>query len=248
MVTDHTIESAEESIKKGEFPDMISYGAGVSVNGLTKLNLKKTFVGGMFGEESYAIPWCKGGYVLIKNPKLKDDGKTLLVSQAQFTEPLTAYYLEDFTAENIIVKPPMEAYIEFTLGKTPLFLGTQRDIIRLERRGIEVECRPLTKFNDLYQYISVTAIDGLKRNYSEKFIDYLLKEKNQKKLSEIGMSSLFTGVEYDNIHLNELQKIKYESTVSVFLDKAKLLKMQELSLSALQGNETDRIKLKNMLV
>jgi hypothetical protein len=85
----------------------------------------------------------------------------------------------------------MDAYVKFVTGKVKWFLGTQRDVNRLETRGMSVKVTPLERFNDLYQYVSITSSDQIKRYYAEQFINYLVSEQVQKKLNEIGMLSCF---------------------------------------------------------
>lgn len=252
MVIDHTPESARESMDNGIFPDIISFGCGVEVKEVLKLNGVAETLGGKIGGETYATPWCRGGYTIIGNPKLTDrigdQLEKVLVSQGEYTQPLTALYFSGISVEELVIKSPMDAYVEFVNGKTKYFLGTQRDINRLERRGVEVISRPLTAFNDLYQYACITSTDKLKRFYSEKFIKYLLSEKVQSTLNEIGMMSAFGQVKYDNEHVIAMQKIKNFKTISAFIDRAKLVDMQKLALKALQGEKDSIIKLKNMLV
>ncbi len=251
LVIEHTEQSMLEEIKKQNYPDLISFGAGVEISGFSQLNIATT-AGGMVGNKSYAVPWCRGGYCLIANPKLtaeiSDDLEFVLVSQAEYTQPLSALYLEGINAKEIVVKSPMDAYVEFVNGKTPYFLATQRDINRLERRQMEVITKPLTKYNDLYQYVAVTASLPEKNYYAQKFIEHLLSESVQKSLKQIGMLSCALSIEYENIHLTRMQELNGFSTVSAF-SSAKLLKeMQENSLALLKGNKELEIKIKNMLV
>ena len=62
------------------------------------------------------------------------------------------------------------------------------------------------------------------------------------------MMSAFGQVKYDNEHVIAMQKIKNFKTISAFIDRAKLVDMQQLALKALQGEKDSIIKLKNMLV
>lgn len=251
MVIEHTEESLKEELKKGILPDMISFGAGVEITGLNQLNFK-TVSGGMIGDKVYATAWCRGGYSIIANPKLTskidENLDNLIVSQAKYTQPLTALYLEEYKTNELKIKQPMDAYVEFVLGKTPYLLGTQRDIIRLERREMEVISKPLEQFNDLYQYICVTATDSVKNFYSQNFIEHLLSEEIQKSIKEIGMFSTTLSVDYDNEHLIAMQKLNNFSTVSAFSSAIELKQMQENSLLLLGGRLELENKIKNMLV
>jgi hypothetical protein len=172
----------------------------------------------------------------------------MLVSQGEFTQPTLALFVDGIKVNSINIKKPMDAYVEFVLGKTSFFLGTQRDVHRLERRGVEVKVKTLNSYNDLYQYVSVTSTDALKSVYAEKFIEHLLSEKIQKNLSSIGMMSCFYTVDFDNIHLNEMQNAKEFKTISAFTPSTVLKEMQSISLKALAGNTESQIKIKNILV
>ncbi len=247
MVISHTVESAEENVKKGEFPDMISYGNGFEGDCFCKLNISG-FKGGNIGEDTYAVPWCRGGYALIYNPKLyKDDIEELVVSQGEYTQPVLAALEGGISAKRIKVLAPMEAYTEFVSGKTAYFVGTQRDINRLDRREAEYGAKPLSKFNDLYQYVSVCTRSEEKKFYSQEFIKYLLSNDSQKKLCDIGMFpcadlSVNEGV------LGEMEKERNELTLSLFLGKSSFKKIQELSLKAFVGDENAYAKIKNMII
>ncbi len=251
MVIEHTEQSFKKEMLNNNYPDLISFGTGIEVSGFSELNLKNGR-GGVIGKKTFAVPWCRGGYVLIANPKLTseipDKLDSLMVSQGEYSQPLTALYLEGITSNNLVVKQPMDAYVDFVAGKTPYLLGTQRDINRLERRQMEVITRPLEKFNDIYQYIAVTAKDSTKAFYAESFIEHLLCEKNQLCLKEIGMMSSCFEVEYYNQHLSKMQKLENFSTVSAFSNASLLKEMQQNSRLLLGGQKELEIKIKNMLI
>ena len=140
----------------------------------------------------------------------------------------------------------MDAYIEFVSGKTPYFLGTQRDIHRLNSRGMEYELTCLEGYNDLFQYIAVTSTDTVKSVYSQSFVEYLLSDTVQKKLDRIGMFSAFTSVDYDNQNLCAMQNAEYKRTVSAFTSAEELRYLQSLSALAVTGDTEAQIKLKNI--
>lgn len=252
MVINHTAESVRENVKNGVYPDMISYGAGLDVNVYSEFDISKTVSGGMIGDKTYATAWCRGGYVLISNPKLvseqKKDLENLVVSLGDYTQPLVAFALNGYTARHIEVMKPMDAYVRFTGGKTPYFLGTQRDVNRLNARGMEYKATPLEEYNDLYQYISITGVDELKRYYAEEFIRYIVSENVQRKLNGIGMLSAFCDAEYDVGTLRDMQSVKNFSTVSAFTPSAVLKEIQADSLVAAAGDTETLNKIKKMLL
>lgn len=259
MVVSHTVSSAKKNMDEGIFPDLISYGCGTGIKNATELGEKEKIYGGEVLGTTYAVPWCRGGYCIISNPRVakeKDaedsDGTghfgELLVSQGDYTQPLAAFALEGCTAENITVMSPMNAYVKFTEGKTPYFLATQRDIVRLTNRGAEFEITPLTKYNDLYQYISVVGQDATKNAYAEKFVDYILRDEVQEKLWKINMFSARIKTDFDSPRLEEMQGVNHEMTVSAFTSPEELKNMQEISLAAAKGNQESLLKIKNFIL
>ena len=249
MVINHTFNSVKERISKGEYPDLISYSNGVEIDGLIELNCDRATNGGYIGDKLYATAWCRGGYTLIKNPNSVDkEQNTLIVSQAEYTQPLVAMFLEGLHFDKIEVYKPMDAYVKFTANKTTYFLGTQRDIVRLNNRGMQVESTPLTAYNDLYQYLSLTGTDVKKNVYAKRFIDFLISDKVQNQLNRICMLSPYIDVENDIEHLANFKNNGQNKSISAFLHADMLKQMQEISLSAINGNENDINKIKNMLV
>lgn len=252
MVSNYTLDGVKENFDKGIYPDIISYGCGVELKNTAQLTLLRTVKGGKIGDKTFATAWCMGGYVLFANPTLtsgfEDVLQNLTVSQNEYTEPLLALHEAGYTAKDITVLKPMDAYVKFTQGKTPYFLGTQRDVIRFERRGMEVNAKPLTIYNDLYQYVSVTSSDQVKRSYAIDFVEFLCSDTVQNSLSEIGMLSPYVKVSYQNPTLVQMQSADYQTTVSAFSSKELLKELQSLSLSAITGNADDKTKIKNVLI
>lgn len=251
MVINHTQSSAEESLKNGRTPDMISYGLGVDITGQNELKISNDFVGGKVGDKTYATPWCKGGYALIANPKLASENYSgkgkVLVSQQEYSQPLLAAMQEGYQISDFEVLEPMKAYVNFTAGTAPYLLATQRDVVRLSRRGMEVNVYPLTEYNDLYQYISITSADGQKKYYSEKFVEYLTSEKSQMKLNKICMlSAFYDGISFSEQGLNEMQKVKAKKTLSAFTDKRLIKEWQTLAALAIKGNDGAKESLKSL--
>lgn len=253
MVISHTENSANEALNSGEKPDMISYGAGTIYTDVKEINNVHSFIGGMVEEKSYAIPWCKGGYVLFENPKYNDKTsrqKSVMVSKSIKNLPLLNLCLkEDLVVSDMVnVKTPLDAYVEFVNGKHKYFLGTQRDVVRFSNRGFNVESKVLTEFNDLYQYISLSSDDEIKTIYSEKFINHLLSEKIQKKLYKISMFSEFYDNEYQNDTLNLMQNIKPKYTISAFSSPQLVDDLNFLCEEYLNGEKSVLSKMKNVLI
>ncbi len=252
MVTDYTAEGAEEKFSQGIFPDIVSFGLGLDVRNTCVLGGIDTVKGGQVGDSTYATAWCRGGYVLIANPKLANDFSALsngvIVSQSEYTEPLLALHVEGYTVQKYIVCQPMDAYVKFTNGESPYLLGTQRDIHRLERRGMEVITKPLEKYNDLYQYVAVTSSMQTKKYYAIDFVRFLRSETVQSKLGKIGMISPFISVENKNPTLAQMQEIKNKYTLSAFSSKQLLKELQLLSRQAISGDKDSANKIQNVLI
>lgn len=172
-VTALSSDAARTNISAGVVPDIISYGAGFY--GIESLV-----------SEGYGKAWCRGAYCLIALSgtdfssvstanTVINEGKDNLVSVAALFSGLQG---ADYAA-------PTSAYVSLISGEYEFLLGTQRDVIRLQTRGESFEVKPLTEFNDLYQYISVLTRDGEKAAVAEEYINYVLSHGES--LTRIGM-------------------------------------------------------------
>ncbi len=262
MVVSHTVESATEALEKGETPDAVSYGIGFPLRGVKKLSTENSFCGGTIDGDVYAVPWCRGGYVLIENPMLKGNQsgqrkgenklpdlseENILVSDGEYTAPLCAVALSGLKIRSCEILTPMEAYIRFTEGKTRYFLGTQRDVVRLTRRGMSFKAYPLSSYNDLYQYVSLTSASPEKSVYAERFIEYLISESVQETLGKICMFSVSSYTEQESEALIEMQKTSAQATIPFYTDEKSHAELKALSLSAAYGDKNDLLKLKKYL-
>ena len=72
-MVNHTVESANELLNKGEVPDIISCGvSGVNYDKyLNKINVNSGIDGGTINNSRYLVAWCKGGYFEIKRRGVK---------------------------------------------------------------------------------------------------------------------------------------------------------------------------------
>ncbi len=251
MVSNYTIEGAMQSIKEGKRPDMISYGVGVDVSGLTELNLAKNEPYAAIGKKSYAASWCRGGYLLIaKSKTIIDQSKelpSLVVSQGEYNMPMLALALEGYTAKNVKIIRPSDAYAEFINGKAPFMLGTQRDLVRLSYKNIQAEIYPLSSFCDLYQYVAISTNNQDKVSASKAFINFLLSEENQKKLSSLKLFSTKYSVDYDDEKFSNMQNITAKYGISLFTDRLKVQETISLSQLALCGDQNAMAKIKNVI-
>lgn len=249
-VQTYTVAGLEEKLKAGETPDLLSYSLGTELSGAVALTADYSFRAGAY-DGQFALPWCKGGYVLVANhaageiPEPPYAFDSLLVSKNPYGQPLAALALEGYTADEVEVLDPMDAYVKFVGGKVPYFLATQRDLHRLERRNFAVLSRPFTVYDDLYQCISVLSDQPKRAYYAQAFVDFLLSKASQEKLSEIGMWSEYYPVPSENPHVAALSAVSCGQTLSLLTDRRGLDEFYALSVSAARGDETALKKLKN---
>ena len=223
MVVSHTIDSAKEMIKRGNTPDIISFGAGADfVTEHAKQIPKISFLGGEINGGCYAYPWCVGGYFLISKNQDNQHIDRLFVSQNTFSAPFFALDGVEIQAKEILNKKPLDAYTAYLAGgKNDCLLGTQRDIYRLEKRGVEFYASQIGCFSDVVQYLSIFS-SGERYDESLKFAEFLTGEKVQKTLNKIGMLSPFFEVEFTNA-LSNFDFKNITQTISPFTNASIIL-------------------------
>ena len=245
MVSSYTAEGAVAALKEGNFPDMISFGIGFSeaAEKCRKIN-SRSFAGGLVGKECRAMPWCRGGYALfsLENGFDAADAANTVVSSGGNNLPLVAAALYPF--EGIpAVEDSTSAYVRFLSGKYKYLLGTQRDICRFASRGVNVYCRPVNEFSDLYQYIGVLTDDEALKGICEDYIDALLSEETQKKLTEIGMLSPYFDIySADNSAADELEKAGVRYTLNVFTSDSGMTDVETAARETLTGGNAEVLK------
>lgn len=250
---DGVIISVKQLTKNGYLeqtttPDILSYGVGIEVKNISPITVKKDFVSGEINGKTYALPWARGGYYLFSHQEIS--GRTsfdkITVSDAEYTSPLTAFYLLGFSAKTILEKEPLTAYTDFATGQTEILLGTQRDLNRLAVKGVDAFILPLDSYSDLYQYLSVTTDNQLKKAYAEKFIDFLTSEKVQLDLVKIGMFSPFYKMKNDG-NLCFGQELVPKYTLPCFTDY-QLLQTIKNGFRHAKDLSGEQINLKNLLI
>ncbi len=245
LVTALTSESAVNRIENGEVPDLISFGASsvnVFNNLLTQpsLNVKD---GGEYLGKRYLTAWCMGGY--FKITKGNKESTKLIVSQGDFNLSTVAVCLEKLTAKSVVIKEPLEAYSLFLNSQDACLLGTQRDVVRLTNKGVNFNAEPVTSFNDLYQYVGVTATDKIKQSCAFSFVDFLLSSTVQKNLTQIKMASLFAGGLYAGSEpYTALENSNYAYTISPFLTQGEVKNIKEMAKEQILSQNYDDSVLK----
>jgi hypothetical protein len=250
LVSVHTVQSAAAAFKKGEYPDLISYGAGISDTVSLAYPLKNlNFSGGNISGENYAYPWCYGGYCIFSLDGEIDlnnlNGKKIV---ANSKGAIAAAALSGLNIDYEL-KEPVQAYIDFINGKYDYLIGSQRDICRLQTRNLNFHLQPLNYYSDLYQYISILTNDSVKSAIARKFINYLLGEQSQKKLTSLSMMSFNYNIyTSDNEYMALLETSKISSTISAFMSEGKIAEFYSLADCAIKGNEEALKKIKNILI
>lgn len=249
LVTSHTVKGAEENFAQGIYPDVISFGAGVNVGNLKQLPNSLYDICGAVNGLPYAAAWCRGGYAFIKfnNKKVGDiAGKSVpsaIISDCEYTMPLYAAYRCGYKIENFKVLPSKNAYAEFTIGKTPFLLGTQRDVMRLLSRGADFSVFPL-EYSDLYQYAAVSSVSAEKASVAVEFIEYLLSDKSQEKLCEISMLPVKEVAVAEE--LTSIYSAPLTLPPPLFLGAEKITEIKNDCEAFFRGDDAAETKLKNL--
>lgn len=182
LVTSYTREGAEAAIAEGNFPNLLSFGLGLSAAAERSAALPYSFAGGTFGGECRAAAWCMGGYFLFSlTDDFEEEGSMAISAGGANLGVLAAAYA-GLSGEEV---ESQAAYVGFLGGKYRYLLGTQRDMCRFASRGATVYSRALTEYNDLFQYISVTKETHMEDSLA--FLEELLSDETKTLLSEIGM-------------------------------------------------------------
>ncbi len=247
-VSVETVTSANEKMKSGIYPDVLSFSAGLSgyESRAVALDFGEAY-GGIYGKKTYAVAWAVGGYVLIKHSGSNADGSLCYVSQNTFTQPLIAYYLSGKRLANLTIDTPLNAWTNFASDKNSVLLGTQRDLFRVNSRNIECDVEVLGGFSDLIQYAAVTSNDEEKIAISKAFVK-MLTECSSSELESIGMLKPSGDWLYgDDSVLKAFNGNQITSTISVFTNADELMKMQDY-LANFDINDEEKLDLiKNIL-
>ena len=134
---------------------------------------------------------------------------------------------------------PLEAYSNFVALKNAELIGTQRDIVRLTKRGIAFTATALDGFNDLFQYVSITATNKTKISVATKFISYLLSLNVQKRLTEINMFSTVTSGLYTSAEFASAENLTFKYTVFCLPTNDELRALKQNALTGLTNCDAE---------
>ncbi|MBR1676550.1 MAG: hypothetical protein IJ706_04480 [Clostridia bacterium] len=241
MTSSYTVDGAKEALKSGAKPDIISFGIGCGfVSDYAKEMENYGYESGKIGDKTYAVPWCVGGYFLISKNEDNRLIEGLILSKGKYNQPVAAAILGGLKAISYEEKEPLSAYTAFLSGDRAM-IGTQRDIWRLKRRGVNFVSRPIEVYNDLVQYLSITADDSERYKYASIAVRHILSEA-KKKTDKIGMFSTDDNPYDENLGQYDLKKIEY--TLSPFTTDENINYIYEMSKDK---NGDMAQKLKNVL-
>lgn len=244
-----TAFGAEESLRNGELPDMVSFGGGCPflLGVCQPLGLEDPAYGGTVGDRAMAIPWCAGGYFLFTKTERKEPVGKLYVSLGENNFPLVAKSVGEIRAEQTVTVRPTDGCRTFLSSDgNAVFLGTQRDVFRLEKNGAAFLAEPLEEFSDLFQYIAVCTEDSFRRALCEEFVKFLLSEEIQKGVVSLGMFPA-EGNPYREGALSLYDRSKTAYTVSPFLSEENAAKYRDPTFFGQDGEITDAERLKSGL-
>lgn len=250
-VNSYSVLEIEEKLEKNTYPDIISFSNGINVSNLKELKTDYNAYGAKIGKNSYAVPWCRGGYVLISKGNVDFNNKeidNLIVSSSEYNLPVLALLEEGYTIKKMQNYNPKTAYQKFLALKDGVMIGTQRDVVRLSYTNNEFNIIPLTTFNDMFQYIGITTCEESKIKVANEYVDYLLSEKVQQKLVNLKLFSDVIDLNYENNELNVMQKATDFATISVFIDKNKIREIKNLFILNTPLSEEEYLKIKKLYV
>lgn len=249
-VISHTLTSAKTAAENGEFPDMFSFGSGGALFSESFIPLEKyDFKTSLKSGKTFAVPWCRGEYFIftIDGDFSDVNSKNTIISKGAFSLSQVAAAVERLNVQTS--SDSVSAYVDLIKEKFKYLIGTQRDVARLNVRGIAYRVKPLENFCDLYQYISIITSNTLKYSACLDFLSLLLSENIQKNLTKIGMMSEYYNI-YDSSNgaLQKAEKIKAKYSVSAFIDENGYKQMNALAENVLKGDCDNLKKLKNFLI
>lgn len=223
---------------------------------------------GVLENKVFAVPWCCGAYIIagiteyLNNPdcdykdilfnsyieKNKNSLYSFTFGNSLFNNPLLAAFAcnnslriseNSYNAEKIYTQ--YEAYSKFISKNSSVFLlGTQRDYIRITAKtnASDFSYDEIDGFTDLGCYLSISKNTN-KTLLCQNYIEYILSENIQQKLTDINMFSVNLNNLYDDELMQAIQQNLYNYKVlNTFTAKEILIENRKLALEALNGNQT----------
>jgi len=133
-----------------------------------------------------ALPFIASGYCYFTKT---DSKKDLNLYTANNNQHNALSLTSNKVVNNGDTLSSYECYTKFVNRQDIKLLGTARDLFRiknLENIGrVSVTYQPVATFSDLIQYLGITTCD----NEVKKFVNYVMRDDNQRKLSNLSLFS-----------------------------------------------------------
>ena len=245
-VRQHTISSINAELEK-DLPDIISFGTGINLRGMSELNETVSDACCINGK-TYAVPYLASGYYIFSHSPIenKTNFDKITVSDSELTSPLTAFYASGYTANKVTIKSPINAFYDFATKNCEILIGTLRDANRIISKNLSVSVTSLNGYNDLYQYLSVTTESNIKKVYADKFVKLLISDGAQEKVRELSMLSPYKSLYSDGL-LSECDKISPLLTVSAFTPSSVYMQLKDAVIQD-KVNGVKQLKDKNLFI
>lgn len=210
IVRNLSLEQCQIMLGQDKIPDIISFGTGagnILCAYTQKLeissNIRQSLLNsGQIAGVQYALPWCMGGYVLCSQA---DKKLTYGVGQEFNVAPnLMCDNLKKYNTQ-------YDAYKAFCNNEFDVLVGTQRDYYRLSNKlnlGVIDNCKFEfnNEYSDLVQYVSITTQDDKYFVYAQSFLKFIVSDKIQMQLKDIGMFGVSDQRIYKNTTNEEFEK------------------------------------------
>lgn len=164
--------------------------------------------------------------------------KPLICGFTDFNSPLTSLAMSggkgnaDFVSESLT---QYQAYEQFVANNTAVtLLGTQRDMYRLSQKESQSKIDqlsfvPLSGYNDLVQYVGISATCGDKQASCAEYIKFLLSDAVQSALVNVGMFSVLNKSIYTQERYVDCENLLSDSFVPSAFVSAEIIANQRLT-------------------
>lgn len=218
-------EAAEENIKRGELPDIISCAPTFNAH-LSYIN----------NTDFIYRTWCYGSYCLLciqENADFSDvNSSNIIVNEGKDNLSTVAAALIGVGGAKSDVST--NAYLQLLNGKYKYMLGTQRDVFRLKTRGVAFSVKKVSVFNDLYQNISILTRDKSRYETCKRLVEYITE--NNSDIDKVGLFSK-NGQKYTD-ELQFLQENNVEYALNYPCGDSYIAELK----SAAVNNDVNKIK------
>lgn len=269
LVKNISLEQLKLNLENGKNPSLITFGIGVGSLIYDKIiDLSESYgvredliKSSTLNSCIKALPIMLGGYNLITNQeKLSTTelntklNNTLIYSNIEYNLPLMSLFVNELQINNNSVNFSVDsfsAYDKFINNQYCSLIGTQRDFYRCKNRerNMKMQCDYtfLGGYSDLIVYGSVFQTNNEIQKISERFLEYLVKDSSQEKLSNIGLFSVLNKSIYSDSEYKEYEKILLNNlkTINVFYSDEILINLRDMLEKYFyekQDNKTEILK------